>query len=105
MQGASQAGTERAEINLSGVVTEAVALGTSIVPENIPAIIGSAIGLFTELLTLDAPMDRRDDDFWLRTRSYKLRQKYADTKVSVDIGDGNEYSLGEVSIWSFSFPS
>jgi hypothetical protein len=88
------------DLNLEGIATEGIDLAEGIMSGDPIKIADAALDFTGEVLK--ARLDKRDDDFFLRTRTTEAGQRRV--RVSVDTGDGNDGSLGEVTVWRFKFP-
>lgn len=80
--------------NVARGVTQAVS--GAITPQDAIKLAKDVGTLLKQTVTMFGP-DDRDDDFWLNTTS-------SPNSVGVRIGDGNQFSMAEVTVWMFDFP-
>lgn len=74
----------------------AQAVSGAITPQDAIKLAKDVATLLKTSITMGGP-DDRDDDFWLETTS-------SSNSIGVRIGDGNKFSMAEVTVWMFAFP-
>jgi hypothetical protein len=85
------------KIDKFGVVKDVFSAGSSIATGELPGILWNLGKSAYKYLKFGLGPDHRDDDFYFRTMM-------TNSTVTLAIGDGNQYSLSEVSVWDISFP-
>jgi len=86
------------QFNVLGMIEDAGQLWAAIDSGQATEIAGSIYTDVWPYFRVWLSADDRDDDFWLSTTSDGPGQ------VKVAIGDGNQYSAGQVTAWAFQFP-